>query len=159
MYSLISLEKMIENNLAASMKTREEIAMDFQNSIQDAHQTLPLEQVNKFVDFITRPDFFQTIAKEFENWSKDSEIIKAAGAFPEVPLIVIARDQEISAQPFIKHGIPAEEAFLHEKVWRELQIELSKLNSQGKLIITDESDHEIHKDKPEIIVECLKRFK
>jgi pimeloyl-ACP methyl ester carboxylesterase len=159
MYSLVSLEKMIENNLAASMKTREELAMEYQNSIEEAHQTLPLEQVNKFEGFITRPDFFQTIAEEFQNWSKDSEIIKAAGEFPEVPLIVIARDQEISAQPFIKNGIPEEEAFLHEKVWRELQIELSKLNNQGKLIIADESDHEIHKDKPEIIVECLKKFK
>jgi pimeloyl-ACP methyl ester carboxylesterase len=159
MYSLISLEKMIENNLAASMNTREELAMEFQNSIKEAHQILPLEQVNKFESFITRPDFFQTIAEEFENWSKDSEIINVAGAFPEIPLIVIARDQEISAQPFIEHGIPEKEAFLHEKVWRELQIELSTLNSQGKLIIADGSDHEIHKDKPEIIVECLKKFK
>ncbi|MGD6960427.1 alpha/beta hydrolase [Rossellomorea aquimaris] len=159
MYSLISLEKMIENNLATSMKTREELAIDFQDVIQDAQKTLPLIHFKNFVDFISRPDFFQTIAEEFQNWNKDSEIIKASGVFPEVPLIVIARDQKVSAQPFIEHGIPEEEAFLYEEVWRELQIELSKLNSQGKLIIAEKSDHEIHKDRPEIIVECLKKYK
>jgi hypothetical protein len=45
------------------------------------------------------------------------------------------------------------------EVWRELQIELSQMNSQSKLIIAEESDHEIHKDKPEVIIHCLQRYK
>jgi pimeloyl-ACP methyl ester carboxylesterase len=159
MYSFIGLDKMIESNYESSVKTREELEVDFQDTIQEAQHILPAEKFNEFVDFITSPDLFKTIAEEFQNWTKDSEIIKAAGAFPEVPLIVIARDEKVSARPFIEYGIPEEEAYLHEKIWRELQIELSQMNSQSKLIIAEESDHEIHKDKPEVIVECLQRYK
>ncbi|MEL3971681.1 alpha/beta fold hydrolase [Rossellomorea oryzaecorticis] len=159
MYSYISLEKMIESNLQSSLKTREELELDFQDTLQGAQQILPEEQFDRFVDFITSPDLFKTIAEEFQNWDKDSEIIKAAGEFPEIPLVVIARDEKVSALPFIEFGIPEEEAYLHEKIWRELQIELSQMNSQGKLVLAHDSDHEIHKDRPEVIVECLQKYK
>jgi pimeloyl-ACP methyl ester carboxylesterase len=159
MYSFISLEKMIESNLLSSEKTREQLEIDFQDTILEAHRNLPEDQINPFVDFITRPDFFKTIADEFQNWHKDSDIIKDAGPFPEVPLTIIARDEKLSALPFIEYGIPEEEANLHEKVWRELQMELTQINSQGHLIIAEGSDHEVHKDRPELIIECLQKYK
>jgi len=51
-----------------------------------------------------------------------------------------------------------EEAFLYEAVWWKLQIELSQLSSNGELVITEGSDHEVHIDRPAIIIHCLKKF-
>ena len=84
--------------------------------------------------------------------------IKSGEAFPDIPLIVIARDEELSAKPYIEHGIPEAEAVLHERVWRELQVELAGLSNIGELVIAEASDHEVHKDQPGVIVESLERL-
>ncbi|MBH9964935.1 alpha/beta fold hydrolase [[Bacillus] enclensis] len=158
-YSHISLEKMIESNLISSGKTRKQLEIDFYDAIQEARRNISEEKIEQFVDFITRPDFFKTIAEEFQNWHKDSELLTDAGPFPELPLTVIARDERLSALPFIEYGIPEEEATLHEKAWRELQIELSQMNSMGQLVIAEGSDHEVHKDRPDLLIECLMEYK
>ncbi|OAT85396.1 hypothetical protein A6P54_18940 [Bacillus sp. MKU004] len=159
MYSHISMEKMIESNMLSSKRTREQLENDFHDAIQEARRNIPEELIGQFVDFFTRPVFFRTIAEEFQHWHKDSELIKDSGPFPELPLTVIARDERLSALPFIEYGIPEEEATLHEKVWRELQIELSQMNSKGQLVIAEGSDHEVHKDRPDLLIECLLGYK
>jgi hypothetical protein len=100
------------------------------------------------------PHFYKTVAEEFENWSNSGEEIKSGEAFPDIPLIVIARDEELSAKPYVEHGISEAEAILHERVWRELQVELAGLLSKGELVIAEGSDH---KDRPGVIVECLRK--
>ncbi|XXM73090.1 alpha/beta fold hydrolase [Lysinibacillus sphaericus] len=159
MYSHIGLEKMIESNMRFSEKTREQLKIDFHDAIQDARRHIPENQIEQFADFITRPDFFRTIAEEFQNWHRDSELIKDSGPFPELPLTVVSRDERLSALPFIEFGIPEEEAALHEKVWRGLQIELSQMNRLGQLVIAEGSDHEVHKDRPDLLIECLLDYK
>ncbi|MCC5803533.1 hypothetical protein [Rossellomorea vietnamensis] len=54
--------------------------------------------------------------------------------------------------------VPEEEALLHEKVWRELQVELARLSEKGRLVIAEGSDHEVHKDQPDIVMACLQRL-
>jgi pimeloyl-ACP methyl ester carboxylesterase len=159
MYSMISLEKLIEGNLQTSKKSKAELTAMFMNNIEESKRMLPEKDGDKYQEFITQPELFKTVADELTNWPKSSLEIKLSEDFPDIPLIVIARDQDMSAKPFIEHGIPEEEANLHEQVWRELQVELAALSSKGELIIAEGSDHEIHKDRPEIIMECLERFK
>ncbi|MCA1055773.1 alpha/beta hydrolase [Rossellomorea aquimaris] len=157
MNSLISLEKMVDGNLHYSKKSKAELRMEFNKKIED-FKGLHRSVDNEFEAFITRPNFFSTVADEFRCWGESSREIMSGGDFPDIPLLVIARDQELSAKPFIEFGIPEEEAVLHERVWRELQIKLAELSSKGELIIAEGSDHEIHKDQPELLVECIKRF-
>ncbi|MEI2665706.1 hypothetical protein [Rossellomorea sp. LJF3] len=109
--------------------------------------------------FLTNPVLYQTIADEFTNWSTSCTEIKSGKSFPNIPLIVIARDEELSAKPYIEYGIPEEEALLHEQEWRELQLGLAQLSEMGELVIAEGSDHEVHKDQPGIVVECLQRLK
>ncbi|WP_404453639.1 alpha/beta hydrolase [Virgibacillus necropolis] len=159
MYSKISLVQMIENNKATAKKSKEELKHIFKDMIDEYKRVLPENETKEFTSFISRPSFFQTIAEEFHNWKRSGEIIKESGDFPDIPLTVIARDKELAAKPYIDHGIPEEEAVLHEKVWRKLQEELAALSCEGKFIIAHHSDHEIHKDRPDLIIQCLERFR
>ncbi|MBM7683387.1 pimeloyl-ACP methyl ester carboxylesterase [Pullulanibacillus pueri] len=158
MYSLISLEKMIEENIESANKTTEELSQRFSGLIEGSKAILQNGDFENFKCFITDPTLFRTIANEFMNWDQSSQLIEDSGEFPDIPLVVIARDKELAAEPFIEHGIPKEEAFLYEAVWRDLQIELSQLSPRGEFIIAEGSDHEIHKDKPEVLIQAIERL-
>ena len=158
MNSLISLNQMIHNYRETSKKSKAEIKSMYKELIDENKKQLPSKESRDYEELITNPLLFKTIANEFENWDSSSENIKNMGAFPNIPLIVIARDKEVSVKAFQEYDIPLDEAVLYEDVWRELQIELSELSSQGELVIADGSDHEVHIDKPDIIIQSLKRF-
>jgi pimeloyl-ACP methyl ester carboxylesterase len=151
MYSMISLELLIEANEENAGKSRAEL--------EEWYKERDSELSDEEEEFLTNPILYQTIAGEFTSWSTSSEEIKSGKPFPDIPLIVIARDEALSAKPYIEYGIPEEEAMLHEKVWRELQVELAQLSVNGELMIAEGSDHEVQKDQPEIVVECLQRLK
>ncbi|WP_164669772.1 alpha/beta fold hydrolase [Virgibacillus doumboii] len=159
MYSMISLEQMIESNRETARKSKEALLYVFKETIEEHEKILPEIELKAFIEFISKPSFFETVADEFQNWGKSSEIIKESAEFPDIPLNVIARDKELSAKPFIEHGIPEKEERLHEDVWRELQEELAELSSKGELIIAEQSDHEIHRERPDVIIQCLERFR
>ncbi|MEK4085245.1 alpha/beta fold hydrolase [Psychrobacillus sp. FSL K6-1415] len=158
MNSLISIDKMVENNMENSNKSKEELNIKFKNMIVEYENTLPYSEAKDYEELITNPLFFKTIAKEFENWGISSENILELGDFPNIPLIVITRDKAVSVKAFVEHDIPVEEAILYEDTWRELQIELSHSSKKGELVIAEGSDHDIHIDRPDIIIQCLKRF-
>jgi pimeloyl-ACP methyl ester carboxylesterase len=158
MYSMISLEKLIEANKDTSKNSKDELKEKFKESIEKNRSQLPEKVAADYEEFMTTPHFYKTVAEEFANWSTSSKEIQSGDAFPDIPLIVIARDEELSAKPYIEHGIPDVEAELHERVWRELQVELAGLSNKGELVIAEGSDHEVHKDRPGVIVECLGRL-
>ncbi|WP_313893948.1 alpha/beta fold hydrolase [Psychrobacillus sp.] len=158
MNSLISIDQMVQSNLDNSYKSKEELRNLYNQSIDDCHVILTKNEVIRFEEFITNPNMFKTVAEEFQNWESSSESIKELGEFPNIPLTVIARDIEASVNAFVQYNIPEEEAVKYEKVWRELQIGLSQLSTKGELIIADHSDHGIHLDRPDIVIQGLKRF-
>ena len=158
MNSLISIEKMVENNINTSKNSKENLEIKYNDLISEREMILPSSDSRDFKDFISSPLLFETIANEFENWESSSRNIIELGKFPDIPLTVIARDKKTSIKAFTKHGIPSEEAVLYEDVWRNLQINLSQMSSKGEMVIAEDSDHDIHIDRPDIILQCLKRY-
>jgi hypothetical protein len=156
MSSLISVDKMIEHNINSSKKTKDELREQNKSMISTYRKTIPENKMIVIEDFFTNPVLYKTMADEFSNWEKDSEYINNMPCFPDIPLIVIARDNKIAEKYWIKYDIPENEALIYEVEWRSLQIELSSLSVMGKLIIAEDSDHEVYLDKPEIIIQCLK---
>ncbi|MFU8689248.1 alpha/beta fold hydrolase [Rossellomorea sp. FS2] len=146
--SYIALEQMIEANKVHSTKTQAELTNE-----------IPSDSVEEMKAFLTSPLLYQTVADEFSLWEHSSETMKKSGPFPDLPLTIIARDPEVSALPFIKHGIPAEETYRYEQRWHELQQELSRLSKKGEMVIAKGSDHEIHLDRPDQVIECLLKSK
>ena len=57
----------------------------------------------------------------------------------------------------ITHGQPFPGPFaVLEHGWREGQQHLAALSTNGKLIVADHSNHMIHTDQPEVIVEAIR---
>ncbi len=100
-----------------------------------------------------------TVGNEFKCFENSANNIKSNNSFPNVPLTVIARDKDVSVEAFVESGMPRDEAVRYEDVWRELQVELAKLSPQGKLVVADGSDHEVHVDKPDIIISSLNKLR
>ncbi|MGX1264289.1 hypothetical protein RKD55_002093 [Rossellomorea marisflavi] len=146
--SYISLEGMIETNKARGTKTQAQLINE-----------IPSDSVGEMKAFLTSPLPYQTVADEFSLWEHSSEILRKSGHFPDLPLTIIARAPKVSALPFIEHGTPEEEAFLYEQRWHELQQELSQLSQKGEMVIAKGSDHEIHLDRPDQVIECLLKSK
>ncbi|HEY4383747.1 MAG TPA: hypothetical protein VGN34_04605 [Ktedonobacteraceae bacterium] len=44
-----------------------------------------------------------------------------------------------------------------ERLWQQMQRELTQLSSQSRHIIADHSGHMINKDEPEVIIEAIRQ--
>lgn len=70
-----------------------------------------------------------------------------------LPLIVLSRghfDPETMGA-----DISAEIADQYEKVWQELQVELTAPSSQGKQIVAAQSGHNIHLEQPQLVISAI----
>jgi len=156
MNSLIAIDKMAESNIDSSKKSKEELKQQNRNIISAYENRISDEDMKSVEEFFTSSTLHKTIAEEFENWHIDSKEIKSIPGFPNIPLIVIARDNKVAEKEWMEYNIPEKEAILYENEWRKLQIELSKLSDEGRLIIAENSSHGIYLDRPDILIQCLK---
>jgi pimeloyl-ACP methyl ester carboxylesterase len=156
MNSLIAIDKMVESNTNSSKKSKEELKQQNRNIISAYENRISDVDMKSVEEFFTSSTLHKTIADEFQNWDIDSNEIKSIPEFPNIPLIVIARDNKVTERGWVKYNIPEKEAILYEDEWRKLQIELSKLSDEGRVIIAENSDHEIYLDRPDIVIHYLK---
>jgi pimeloyl-ACP methyl ester carboxylesterase len=156
MSSFIEIDKMVVSNMNSSKKSKEELREQNQNMISTYEKFISPSEMNDVEEFFTNPTLYKTIAEEFKNWERDGEDIKSIAEFPNIPLVAIARDNKVAEAYWVKYKIPQQEALIYETEWHNLQIELSKLSDKGKLIIAENSDHEVYLDRPDVIIQCLK---
>ncbi|WP_291569257.1 alpha/beta hydrolase [Clostridium sp. UBA4548] len=156
MNSLIAIDKMIENNIDSSKKSKEELGQQNRGIISAYENRISDEDMKAVEEFFTSSMLHKTIAEEFQNWNVDSNEIRSITEFPNIPLIVIARDNKVAEKEWIKYNVPEKEAILYESQWRKLQIELSRLSEQGRLVIAENSEHEIYLERPDIVINNLK---
>lgn len=156
MNSLIAIDKMIESNIDSAKKSKEELRRQNRGIISAYENRINDEDMKSVEEFFTSSMLHKTIAEEFQNWHVDSNEIRSITEFPNIPLIVIARDNKAAEKEWVKYNIPEKEAILYESLWRKLQIELSRLSKQGKLIIAENSEHEIYLERADIVVSSLK---
>jgi pimeloyl-ACP methyl ester carboxylesterase len=84
------------------------------------------------------------------DYYESSRLVRAIGpALPAIPTIVIARGR---ADPWPR-GYPVAEM---ERVWRDLQKDLASRSPQGRLLIAEQSDHNIPGNQPEIVIEATR---
>jgi pimeloyl-ACP methyl ester carboxylesterase len=76
-----------------------------------------------------------------------SQVDSARDRFPNVPLIILARS-------IFKPG-PSWTAEQLRNVWMNLQTDLSKRSSKGKLIIASNSSHFIQNDRPDLVIQSI----
>ena len=72
--------------------------------------------------------------------------VQAAPPFPDIPLIVLTRT-------IFPPDAPEE----LKQAWQERQERDSKLSPQGELIVVEGAGHFIHRDRPEVVIDSIKR--
>lgn len=85
---------------------------------------------------------------KFEDILISEDQVRAAPAIPDMPIIVI------------RHGLPFEGGAdwpteKVERLWTELQNDLAKLSSHGKVIVAENSHHRIEEDRPDIVIAAI----
>src|SRR5690606_19909311 len=106
----------------------------------------------------TNPNMYQAMYSEIYNWKKDAEKIISLGDFPDIPLFVIGRDKEYNIKLGVMEGLPERELRIFEEKWEELITRQGNLNNKSKLIFASNSTHQIHLDRPDVIIEALHKL-
>ncbi len=69
---------------------------------------------------------------------------RRAGPFPPVPLIVLTQSNATSRWP---SGL--------KKVWAASQLNLAKMSRLGRIKICEDSGHDVHRDRPDVVVRAV----
>lgn len=83
---------------------------------------------------------------ELANFARSAEEVRAAGSLPAVPLLVVSRD---AAQ-----GLPDAAA---EARWQQGQQALAAAVPGGEWWTAARSGHEIHRDRPDVVIAAVRR--
>jgi pimeloyl-ACP methyl ester carboxylesterase len=70
----------------------------------------------------------------------------------ELPLIVLAHEKPIQGPK----KVTKEVAVARERIWRELQEDLAKLSTHGELRVAEQSEHNIHLEQPELVIQAIR---
>jgi pimeloyl-ACP methyl ester carboxylesterase len=70
----------------------------------------------------------------------------------EQPLIVLAHGRPIQGPKKVSEAT----AVGRERIWRELQEDLVKRSTHGELRVAEQSEHNIHLDQPELVIQAIR---
>lgn len=103
----------------------------------------------------TRTKNLLTVVDEYLSFNKDCEQLRGAPkTLGNMPLVVLAHETNPKLTGISDDQM--NQAIEIERIWRELQIELSHRSRKGKLIIAEKSGHGIQFDQPELVIEAVR---
>ncbi|NLG70763.1 MAG: alpha/beta hydrolase [Chloroflexi bacterium] len=112
---------------------------------------LPAESLEAYQAlFAAKNQFSEAMAAEVEIVWQNMEQVRAAqiSSFGDIPLRVLAHDR-LDVIPGVRLSPEAGQA------WLEMQEELSRLSTNGKLVITRQSGHDILFEQPDLVIEAI----
>lgn len=113
----------------------------------------------KIIDFSIAPELYKNMLSEVIDLRSTVKCINSMGEFPNVPLIILARDYEYSVLKSIDEGgIPKEEAEKIEGLWQELSNEFKYLSNESELREVHGSGHAIHIDRRKVVVHSIRQL-
>lgn len=91
-----------------------------------------------------RKDAFETVGYEWDGFSNAD---KEVDSLKSLPLVVLSHDPTTWNTP----------AYMAQAqiIWDQMQIELSSLSSNGTRIVAKGSDHHIHVERPELVIQAV----
>ena len=114
---------------------------------------LPPEIRTTYLEVGFQPKYFQANLDELAASAESDKQLSATGSLGNIPLTVIRH-----GIPDLFASMPAEQAVQAEKIWQELQTDLSKLSSNSQLIVAEKSGHGIQIDQPSLVVEAIRQI-
>jgi pimeloyl-ACP methyl ester carboxylesterase len=100
--------------------------------------------------------YFEGAADEVTSHAESRAQVQAAQIITlgDIPLVVLTRGASATSDT---SDLPAEAVQQRESIWREMQAELAALSTSGKLIIAEQSSHNIHHDQPELVIDAIRQ--
>ncbi|WP_376778147.1 alpha/beta fold hydrolase [Exiguobacterium mexicanum] len=98
------------------------------------------------------PDFQQAYQQQFVREGNYGEFVESLQQLQEtnvalrLPVIVIAAGKK-------DHYSPES-----QRLWNDMQKEITHISSDSKFILAEASAHYIHRDEPEVVVEAIRRL-
>jgi pimeloyl-ACP methyl ester carboxylesterase len=80
---------------------------------------------------------------ELAHFADSASQVSAAGMLPPVPLTVVARDADVGTDA------------ARERHWQDLQRGLSRLVPGGRLVVARGSGHNVHLERPDVVVAAV----
>ncbi len=97
-----------------------------------------------------RTSYYETIVDELETFEESTHQVEAAGPDPDRPYVIIAR------RILTEEDGPDVDP-VREEAWRRLQTALAERLPQATLVIAEQSDHSIHFQQPDLVVEAIRQ--
>ncbi|PFA69261.1 alpha/beta hydrolase [Bacillus sp. AFS015802] len=148
----------IEKSLEYSTKSEQELMKILKPSLNEKQRQFPKTIQQKLMDFQVTPLLYKAMASEIKEWTKDAEVIRSLGDFPDVPLIVIGRDKEFTIKSELDNGIPEWELRVFEEKWKEFITNQSKMSLKGELMFASHSGHSVFLERPDLIIKCVHKM-
>jgi pimeloyl-ACP methyl ester carboxylesterase len=119
-------------------------------SVPPAPENLPPD-IQRIISLLwLNPSFWRTAIEQNKQLNRQiPELFSQVGPFPDIPLVVLTPAHNVWLAD-ISPEFPA--------LWLGGQKKLSQLSPRGKLMIIEESGHNIHHDQPELVAEVICRM-
>jgi pimeloyl-ACP methyl ester carboxylesterase len=115
-----------------------------------ASRSVPDEVRPEFCAVFCRPQFIAAVRAEAAAQDENSAQVRALGSLGNMPLIVLSHDPE-------KVRFPGNLTEPVNREWGKMQEELAQLSSNGSHLVVKGSGHDIQIDKPEAVVEAIRK--
>ncbi|KJV31305.1 alpha/beta fold hydrolase [Luteibacter yeojuensis] len=99
------------------------------------------------------PSQFDAIEAEIDAEPRSGQETVHAGPFPRLPILIFSRDPA-SRPP----NWPEQVGAANAKVWNIMQEETRQLSPQSRRVIARGSEHYVHVDRPELVIDEVRRF-
>lgn len=114
------------------------------------YEHYPSSQKRKAYRLMSYWTYAYTLREEMANLPLSAEEVRLSSPLPTIPMVVLTRGKRV--WPNNGHGDEM------EKIWMELQDELSTLGRDTVHLIAENSGHSIHLDQPGLVISALKNL-
>lgn len=97
------------------------------------------------------PKTFATAIAENALMPTSAKQVQQTNFERELPLVVLSHSENMF------ESLGNTKSDYAEQMWQKLQAELANLSNQRKLIIAEQSSHDIHLDRPELVVNAIRQ--
>lgn len=126
--------------------------------INNLYSFFPEELQNQLIVYQTDKKFYQTICDEYEGFNATIENILRTDFFPNIPLKILSRDDEVMIETFRQLGLPSETAVEIENLWQNHQKSLLNLSNLSEQKIIKGSNHMMHITSPDEIINIAREM-
>jgi pimeloyl-ACP methyl ester carboxylesterase len=121
-----------------------------------APKYLPLDLKYQWAALIARPRSLQALLAEDAAWAETTAQVGGRGSLGDVPLIVIAAGRGIAdADAGVGVGLSPQDAKRVDSIWRGLQEDHLTRSTNARLVVAQNSDHDIYASEPELVIDAI----